>query len=193
APLFDEHSARTAAPVVPLEEVARRRRFATWAAGGWRDTVRSPQFRRSWPLALLLAATLVAAVAAAGIYKRDDAAQTAPATGEATAGTATDTAADAEKTAAQPAPKEIDDSRVPRDARRASNVSPDTAAVGNREALAASALGNPLGNVGDERPDVAASGRDERNGERDKGKRQKRSKRRQGASRGGAVLFDVIR
>ena len=192
APLFDERSARRAAPVVPHASVARRRRFADWTAGGWRETVNSPQFRRSWPLALLLVATLAAAVAATNFYDRDDAAQTAA---PATAATAADTAATAD--AEQTARSEIENSREARGTRRASeddDAAPDEKSVVNSEALTASALGSLLGGAGDAGVEQdAASGRDERNGRRDGGKRNKSSKRRQGARRGGAVLFDVIR
>ena len=192
APLFDERSALRAAPVVPLERVARRERFAR-LAGGWRETVSSPQFRRSWPLALLLVATLAAAVAATNIYTRDDAQSAAPANAATNANvTAT---ADAETTAAPPARDENDD---PREARRASDASTDAASAGNSQAFAASALGSFFGDEGEARDGQggdAASGRDERSGERDRGKRQKSPKRRHGAkrSKGGAILFDVIR
>lgn len=193
APLFDERSALKAAPVVPLARVARRNRFAGWAAGGWRETVNSPQFRRSWPLALLLLATLAAAVAAANFYGHDDAAQPAA---PAVAGTAADTAATAD--AGQTTPNEIDNPREARDTRRESKDAavPDEKSVVNPEAFTASALGSVLGGAGDagvEQQDAAASGRDERDGRRDGGKRRKDSKRRQGQRRGGAVLFDVIR
>lgn len=192
APLFDERSARTAAPVVPLARVARRSRFADWKAGGWRETVNSPQVRRSWPLALLLVATLAAAVAATNFYDRDDAAQPAA---PATAATATDTAATAD--ADQTARSETENSRVSRGTRRASEDAavPDEKSVVNSEAFTASALGSLLGGAGDAGVGQdAASGRDERNGgRRDGGKRVKGSKRRQGARRGGAILFDVIR
>jgi hypothetical protein len=199
APFFDERSALRAAPVVPLEMVARRSRFANWSVGGWRETVRSPQFRRSWPLALLLVATLAAAVAASNIYSGDEAAQTvAPATGATTAETADDTAAtaDAQKPATSTARSGIDGPREARNARREREqaVGPDEKAVGSPEAFTASALGNFIAGEADgEQPDAAASGRDARDGERDKGKRHKRSKRGRGARRGGAILFDVIR
>lgn len=200
APIFDEQSALKAAPVVPLDKVARRERFAR-RAGGWRETVRTPQFRRSWPLALLLVATLAAAVAATNIYNNDGAQNAAPTNVAATAASAADATAPsaAETTAAETTARDgTDNSPQARGARRDSNVSTDAAAVGNSQALAASALGNLPGNTidsDDEQGDTAASGSDERGGERDKGKRQKRSKRRHGAKRasGGAILFDVIR
>lgn len=199
-PLFDERSARR---VVPLERVARRERFAR-LFGGWRETVGSPQFRRSWPLALLLVATLAAAVAATTNYTRSDdapnaARTTATATAEATA--EAPATADAETAAAaSPARAEAGDSLEARGARRGreSNVSTDAAAAVNSQAFAASALGGFLGDDDEARDgqgDPAASGRDERGGERERGKRQKRSKRRHGERRssGGAILFDVIR
>ena len=196
-PIFDERSALKAAPVVPLEKVARSERFAR-LAGGWRETVNSPQFRRSWPLALLLVATLAAAVAATNIYNDDDAQTAAPANTAASAATTANVTAtaDAETTTAPPARDERDGAREARNTprERDSSVSPDAASVGNSQALAASALGNFHGDDGDAREGrggAAASGRDER----DRGKRQKRSKRRHGARRsgGGAILFDVIR
>ena len=191
-PMFDERSAQKAAPVVPLERVARRRRFATRAAGGWRETLRSPQFRRSWPLALLLVATLAAGVAALNIYDHEDAARrVAPAS--AATGDDTGAAADAQKPAASAGREEIDN---PRAARRAGEDSagPDEKSAVNPEALTAAALGGFFGGD-DERRDEAAAGRDERGGERDKGRGQKRPKRRHGGRRtsGGAILFDVIR
>ena len=194
-PLFDERSARRAAPVVPLERVARRSRFASWTPGGWRDAVSSPQFRRSWPLALLLVATLAAAVAATNFYSHDEA--TNNATNDATTANVTATA-DAEITAATPARNENGDSDEARSAQRERRVSPDAATVGNPQAFAASALGSFLGDEGDARDaqgDAATSGHDERGGDRDRGKRQKSSKRRHGPkrSKGGAILFDVIR
>jgi hypothetical protein len=197
APLFDERSALKAAPVVPLETVARRRRFARWA-GGWRETVRSPQFRRSWPLALLLVATLAAAVAATSIYSRGDDALPSETTAAATAAEPASGAAGGQsaKTLAPPSRGEIENSRAARNARRGSDnesaVAPDAVTSGNREAFAAAALGNLLAGGGDGQTDALEDGRD---GNRGKGKRQKRSKRRQGARRGGggAVLFDVIR
>jgi hypothetical protein len=188
APLFDERSARTAAPVVPLEKVARRERFARWTAGGWRETVNSPRFRRSWPLALLLLATLAAAVAATNFYSRDDTAQrVAPATVAPAAANGNETAATAD--AGQTARNESDNSREARDARGEDTAGVDEKSVGNPEVFAAATLGNLLGGADAERGDAVATG----GGERDKGKRQKRSKRRQGARRGGAILFDVIR
>ena len=192
-PIFDERAARTAAPVVPLDRVVRRERFARWAQGGWRETVRSPQFRRSWPLALLVVATLAAAVAAASVYNQENAAPAPPAMTDSTAGAPA--SADAGQTAASPAPNEIENSRGAREARRENRIAPDAAAAVNPEAFAAPALGNFLGGAADSQDGAAAAGRDERAGERDKGKRQKRSKRRHGAGRsgGGAILFDVIR
>ena len=193
-PLFDERSARRAAPVVPLEKIARRQRLARWA-GNWRETVRSPQFRRSWPLALLVVATLAAAVAAMGIYNQDN---NAPAAATTTTNATAGATADAGTTATSPAPDEIKNSREASDARRGreDGVAPDAAALGSGEAFAApTALGSFLGGEADEQQDEAAPGRDERGAERDKGKRQKRSKRRQQPRRsgGGAILFDVIR
>lgn len=198
APFFDEQSALKAAPVVPLERVARRERLAR-LAGGWRETVRTPQFRRSWPLALLLVATLAAAVAATNIHTDDDARNVARTTDAAAAATSADAdaTAGAEKTVAPAARDEADNSLQARGERRGRGN--NAATVGGSEAFAASALGNFPGNDGDARDaqgdDHAASGRDERGGGRDKGKRQKGSKRRHGARRngGGAILFDVIR
>jgi len=194
-PIFNERSARRAAPVVPLEKIARRQRFARWA-GGWRETVRSPQFRRSWPLALLVVATLAAAVAAMSIYNQDGTATGAVPITNSTADepAAGASAADSAKSVATPARNEFENSR---DVRRGDVVGPDAATAGNAEAFAASALGSFLGGEPGkgEQGGAAASARDERASERDKGKRQKRSKRHQGARRngGGAVLFDVIR
>lgn len=189
-PLFDERSAQKAAPVVPLEEVSRRSRFATWAAGGWRDTARSPQFQRSWPLGLLLVATLAAAAAVMNTRRNDAAAQAvSPTTGAATVA-GTNATADAQNMAAPQASDEPENSREARDTRResASDAARDAVLPGNMETFAAPAIG---GFPGDGQRDAAA--RDERSGERDKGKRQKHLKRRQGARRGGAILFDVIR
>lgn len=198
APFFDDQSALKAAPVVPLDRVARRERFAH-LAGGWRDKVSSPQFRRSWPLALLLVATLAAAVVATtNIHSHDDARNAATAN----AATAADAPApaDAETAAAPPARGESGDSLQARGARRGRDGDAATGAApaGNSQAFTASALGNFRGNDGDssgEQGDEVAPGRDERGGERDRGKRRKGSKRRHGATRGGggAILFDVIR
>ena len=190
-PLFDERSARTAAPVVPLAKVSRGSRFPLWA-GGWRETVNSPRFRRSWPLALLLLATL-AAVAAANFSGHDgDAQPIAPTTAATAAGTAA-TAAE------QSARDGSDDSRAARPARRASedDAAPDEKSVANPAALTASALGQLIGDDGGASAarDDDASARDGRDGGRDNGKRSKGSKRREGSrrTRGGAILFDVIR
>lgn len=195
APLFDDRSAQRAAPVVPLERVARRERFKH-LAGRWRAVSRTPQFHRTWPLALLVLATLAAAaVAAANFYSRGDATRAAaPLTAAATV-ESDDDATGANDDMEQPAARgEINDSRGVGKARGGGAAAADEKPAGNSEVFAAAALGNLLGSADDpngERDEAAAAG----GGERDKGKRQKRAKRRQGAARarGGAILFDVIR
>ena len=201
-PLFDEDSARTAAPVIPLDRVARRRSFAGRAAlGDWRAPLRSPGFRRSWPLALLLSATLAAGVIGTNIYHGRDSAQSpTPAT--------RDAAAEPEKTDDKIAAPEAraaaaDASRGDSPARpaRGERAPSGTAADGDdAETFAASsALGSFFGGVGDDGEEAGKQGRVEPGGENGKGKRHGRSKRRQkakrggGSSSGGARLFDVIR
>jgi hypothetical protein len=197
APLFDERSALRAAPVVPLERVARRERFARWARG-WRGTVNTPQFRRSWPLALLVVATLAAGAAALGFYAEDDAPRAPMPAGAATNAATKETPDGADASArAQPARAETEPARHSRDARRGdSGIAPEAAAVGGAEVLAASALGNVLGGAGEENsPRDEAAVEEARGGERERGKRHKRAKRRHAPRRngGGAILFDVIR